>query len=110
MPHGNPISDYGEPVRGIVVRIAEAIHPERVILFGSRVSAENRPDSDIDLVVVCKDEERPRDVQVAIHRLFRRPSFSLDVFVYRSGDFDVQRRVANTIAREAFEKGWVCYG
>ena len=99
-----------DPVRGIVARIAEAIHPERVILFGSRAFAESSPESDIDLVVVCKDEERPRDVQVAIHRLFRRPSFSLDVFVYRSGDFEVQRRVANTIAREAFEKGRVCYG
>ena len=110
MAQSNMSFDYGEPVRGIVVRIAEAIHPECVILFGSRVSAENRPESDIDLVVVCKDEERPRDVQVAIHRLFRRPSFSLDVFVYRLGDFEVQRRIANTIAREAFEKGRVCYG
>jgi len=99
-----------DSVRRIVSRIAEAIHPERVILFGSRVSTESNPESDIDLVVVCKDEERPRDVQVAIHRLFRRPNFSLDVFVYRSGDFEVQRRIANTIAREAFEKGRVCYG
>ena len=110
MAQHNANMDYEETIKEIVSRIAETLHPERVILFGSQAWGESNPDSDIDLVVVCKDEERPRDVQVAIHRLFRRPSFSLDVFVYRSGDFEIQRRIANTIAREAFEKGRICYG
>jgi predicted nucleotidyltransferase len=33
----------------LVRRIVEVIHPEKVILFGSRARTETRPESDIDL-------------------------------------------------------------
>ena len=99
-----------EPVQQIVHAIADAMSPEQVILFGSHARGDATPESDIDLVVVCSDDRQPREMQRDIHRLFKRPAFSLDVFVYRASDFATQRRIANTIAREASEHGIACHG
>ena len=41
----------------IVRRIVEEIHPEKVILFGSRARREARPESDVDLLVIAKSTE-----------------------------------------------------
>ena len=40
-------------VERVVKRIAEAIHPAQIILFGSRATGNARPDSDLDLLVIC---------------------------------------------------------
>lgn len=97
-------------VEKVVATIAEAFHPERVILFGSRASGTADPESDIDLLVLYGGAKSQREVQIAIHRLFAHPDFSLDVFVLRPEQFETQRRIANTLAREADEHGVVCYG
>ena len=36
----------------LVGRIVEAVHPRRIILFGSAARNEMRPDSDLDVLVV----------------------------------------------------------
>lgn len=41
----------------IVRRIVEVIHPEKVILFGSRARRETRPESDVDLLVIAESTE-----------------------------------------------------
>lgn len=40
----------------VVRRIVEAVHPLRIILFGSAARGEMRPDSDLDLLIVMPDE------------------------------------------------------
>jgi predicted nucleotidyltransferase len=39
----------------IVQRIAEALEPEKIILFGSRARGDAREDSDADLLIVVPD-------------------------------------------------------
>lgn len=99
-----------ETVEQIVRRIVEAIRPEKVFLFGSRVTGTPTSESDIDLLVLYRGAKTPREVQVDIHRLFERPRFSLDVFVLNPEDFETQKGVANTLAREVNERGLLCYG
>lgn len=97
-------------LRTIVDAIASTIHPTRIVLFGSRARGDARPDSDFDLLVVYDGPEPHREVQLQVRRLFRLPSFSMDLFVMSSAEFARQRNVANSIAREAAENGVVCYG
>jgi uncharacterized protein len=94
----------------VVRRIAEAIGPEQIILFGSRAMGNARSDSDIDLVVVYSGQKNKRDLKLEIHRLFEHPDFSMDLFVLRPEEIQRQKHIANSLAREISEKGVVVYG
>ena len=97
-------------VERVVKTIAEAIRPEKIILFGSRAQGTAQPDSDIDLLVIYRGEQNERDLKIRIHRLFQHPEFSMDLFVLTPEELESQRRIANTLAREVSEHGVVCYG
>jgi predicted nucleotidyltransferase len=97
-------------VNRVVRRIVEEIHPEQVILFGSRALGTSRPDSDLDLLVLYSGPKSKREVSLEIHGLFPRPDFSMDLFVMRPEEMEAQRHIANTLAREAHEHGIVCHG
>lgn len=100
-----------DPVaRHVVETIAANLHPEKVYLFGSRASETATPDSDVDVLLICNGRESSREIRLKTHRLFKHPSFSLDVFVQSSQEFEAQKRVANTLAREVAERGVLCYG
>lgn len=94
----------------IVRRIAEAVRPDKIILFGSRALGTARPYSDVDLVIVYNGRKSKRDLKLEIHSLFEHPDFSVDLFVLSPDEIERQRHVANTLAREISGKGVVVYG
>jgi len=94
----------------VVQKIATAVRPEQIILFGSRAYGVADAGSDIDLVVVYSGPKSKRDLKLEIHRLFPRPDFSMDVFVLSPEELGTQKRIANTLAREVSERGVLCYG
>jgi predicted nucleotidyltransferase len=97
-------------VERVVKIIAEAIHPEKIILFGSRATGTARPDSDLDLVVIYAGEKSKRQVKLDIHRLMEPESLPMDLFVLSPEEMQRQRHVANTLAREVAERGVTVYG
>jgi uncharacterized protein len=55
----------------LIRRIVEAVHPLRIVLFGSAASGYMRPDSDIDvLIVVPESVHRRRTAQDVHEQLF----------------------------------------
>ena len=48
---------YPDPqaINELVRRIVEAVHPQRVILFGSAARGEMGPNSDLDVLVMRND-------------------------------------------------------
>ncbi len=44
-----------EKISEVVERIVQAVHPLRIIFFGSSARGQARPDSDIDSLVVMSD-------------------------------------------------------
>ena len=97
-------------VNEVVQKIAEAIQPTRIILFGSQVYGGVSPGSDIDLAIVYSGPRPKRELKVEIHKLFEHPNFSMDLFVFTPEELESQKHIANTLAREISEKGLVCYG
>ena len=97
-------------VERVVRRIAEAIHPRQIILFGSRAQGAGRYDSDLDLVIIYDGPIPKRDLKHRVHELFEHPDFSMDLFVLKSDELHRQKHVANTLAREITEKGILVYG
>jgi predicted nucleotidyltransferase len=72
-------------------RIVDNLHPEKIILFGSRANGTATPDSDIDLLVILNDEHplarvRRRDRFGAIQDLFRHRLFGLDAIVLTTAE------------------------
>ena len=100
-----------DPVAGRVVeKIAAEVCPEKLYLFGSRAAGTADPESDVDVLLVHSGRESLREVQLKAHRLFPRPEVALDVFVMTPEEFESQKNVANTLAREVSETGILCHG
>ena len=107
---GLTLDKLDKTVKEAVRKISKAIKPEKVFLFGSRANGNSNRDSDIDLLLLYSGLEDKRTVRLKTHRLFDSPRFSLDIFVLTPQEFEEQRKVANTLAREVSERGIVCYG
>ncbi len=97
-------------VERVTRKIAEAIHPDKIILFGSRAKGAATDDCDIDVELIYSGPKSKREVRLDVHRLFNHPDFSHDLLVLSPQEVEQQKKIANTVAREVSEKGVVCYG
>ena len=97
-------------VQVIAQRIADAIHPESIILFGSQGTGQAGPESDVDLLLIYNGPLSKRDVKLAVRRLFPRPEFSLDLFVLTPEEYERQRSVPSTLGHIVSREGVVCHG
>jgi len=91
-------------------RIAQAMHPEKIYLFGSYADGKATDDSDIDLLVVMQSELSPHKRNVAVKRLFPHRTFSLDAFVYTPQEFARYRDIPGTIVHNAAHLGRLLHG
>lgn len=110
MTNADRIIEMDSIVNEIIQRIAEAIEPEKIILFGSHANGDAREDSDIDLLIVYDGPETKREIKLKIRRLFPHPHFSMDLVVLSSDEFARQRNIPTTIGRIAAKEGTCCYG
>lgn len=94
----------------IAKKIVEEIHPDKVILFGSRARGEAGSESDVDLAVVYSGPKTKREIRRQINMLFLDRDFSMDVFVMTPDEMEKYSHVANTLAREVTERGVALYG
>ena len=70
-----------EQLNELVQRIVEAVHPIRIILFGSAARGEMGADSDVDVLVVMPESASRRHTAQYLHtRLFGIP-FAVDILV-----------------------------
>ena len=91
-------------------RIADAVHPTRIYLFGSRATGDAHPDSDVDLLVIYDGPKSKREVDLEIRNLFWPREFSIDILILSSAEMERYAPVANTLAREVSERGVLLYG
>ena len=96
-------------VESVVKRIARSIKPERIYLFGSRADGTAREDSDVDLLIIYSGPLSKGDLKIRIRKLFPLPDFSMDLLVLTPDEFERQKGIANTIAREVNERGVIAY-
>jgi predicted nucleotidyltransferase len=91
--------------------LAEALHPEKVILFGSHATGRAAADSDVDLFVVWETPLPPRERARRLRALLRphcpRP---LDVIAFTPAEFEYWRHTPTSFLAEILETGQVIYG
>jgi predicted nucleotidyltransferase len=99
-----------ELVAYMVEKIARAVDPRQIILFGSRARGQETPSSDLDLLVI-QDTGRPnREVRRQIEYLLWGRRFAIDLIVVTPEQ--VERNVADGnpfYTRHILQEGKVLY-
>ena len=101
------ISD--QTIQRVVNTIADKVHPQKIVLFGSAAHGEAGPDSDLDLLLIM-ESDLPRYKRAApIHLLFRPYPCPMDILVYTPAEIERYNGVTNHIVTEALTYGRTVY-
>ena len=73
-------------IRRVVEAVVREVRPLRVVLFGSQARGDAHADSDLDLLVVIPDDQRPLDVMKHLARHVRGFGIPLDFVAVRDAD------------------------
>lgn len=93
----------------IVHRIVEAVHPHRIILFGSRAREGARATSDIDLLVIA-DSAQPRYRRAApLYGALSDILIPMDILVYTPEEVEEWSEVPRAFVTTAVREGKVLY-
>jgi len=95
----------------IVRRVVEAVHPEKIILFGSRARGDHRPESDIDLLVIQRSNLARHRRAVPIYRAMAGLPIEVDmeVVVYTPSEVEDWRHVRQAFVTTALREGKLLY-
>jgi uncharacterized protein len=96
-------------IASVVDRIVEAVHPVRIILFGSAARGEARRDSDIDVLVVMPDGTHRRKTMADIYRALLGSRLDVDVVVATVSDLREYGATSGLVYKEALAEGIQLY-
>lgn len=97
-----------ERIKKYVDELVRQFSPERVVMFGSQVSGEPRPDSDVDLLVVMNHRGAAAEQAARIRRSIRA-GFPLDIIVRSPAVLRRRAAMGDGFIREILEKGKVLH-
>lgn len=90
-------------------RIIPRFHPQRIILFGSYAGGQPGPDSDLDLLIIMEVEGSTRQKANEIDMLLADRSIPMDFIVLTPEQYERQKNIAGSIARQVEREGKVIY-
>jgi len=94
----------------IVQRLVNALHPEKIYLFGSHAYGQPNEDSDVDLLIVVNDSDLPiRMKTVESYRALRGLLVPAEIKVVAQTVFEKRSQWLNSIERVVAEKGKLLY-
>jgi predicted nucleotidyltransferase len=99
---------HPKEIKKWITKIVLAFEPEKIILFGSHAWGEPTKDSDVDLLVVKKTNNRLR-TQMQISRTLYPRNIPLDLLVFTPKQFSGKKAKANMFLNEITEKGEILY-
>ncbi|MDE3088743.1 MAG: nucleotidyltransferase domain-containing protein [Chloroflexota bacterium] len=86
-----------------------AIHPDKIILFGSYAYGNPNPHSDLDLLVVTNTTKSIFDRHKQISRLFPHRLFSLDILVKTPAEVSHRIEIEDSFFLKILARGRVLY-
>lgn len=90
--------------------IVDAVHPLKVILFGSFARGEETEDSDLDFLVIT-ESDLPRPLRAReIRRRLRGLKFPVDVVVYTPQEVREWEKVPSSFVHTVLHEGRAVYG
>jgi predicted nucleotidyltransferase len=103
-----------ELIKELTTKITASIHPESIILFGSRsyCHAENNDDSDIDLLVIWNEEDSlsNRERRLKLRHLIGDFDKPLDLLTYTSAELAKALTEPHSFTSQIVREGRIIYG
>jgi len=96
-------------VEEMVSRITEQLHPQRIILFGSRARGQARSDSDFDLLIIAPSTEPRWRRTVPVYRLLAGLGVPKDIVWWTPEEVAEWRDVKSHFIHTAIREGRVLY-
>jgi predicted nucleotidyltransferase len=93
----------------LVQRIVEAVHPLRIILFGSAVRGEMTADSDLDVLVVMPEGVHCLHTAQYLHQQIDNIACPIDILVATAPDLDKHKDNIGLIYRKVLQEGREIY-
>jgi predicted nucleotidyltransferase len=93
-----------------VKRRLAVLDPVKIIVFGSRARGDDDPESDLDLIVVLKQNGSPGERGVLVRRLLRDLDVAKDVLVYTPEEYLHFRAYPSSVIRVAEREGIFLHG
>ena len=92
-------------------RIVNALHPDKILLFGSHVWGQPTEDSDIDLLIIVPGSDKPpyrraRDV----YRSLRGLPLPIEAVVRTREEVAQATRVPTSLERKVLAEGRILHG
>ena len=93
----------------IVERIVRAIHPHKIVLFGSRGRGKARSDSDIDILVIADSSEPRYRRSAPLYGALSDIRTPMDIVVYTPEEVAEWSQVRQAFVTTAIREGQVLY-
>ena len=93
----------------LVNRIVDAVHPLRIILFGSATRGEMGPDSDVDVMVVMPNGTHRRDTAMYLHQCMLGMGIAVDFVVATPAVLEKYKDTRGLIYRNIIREGMELY-
>ena len=98
-----------EQINELVRRIVDAVHPLRIILFGSAVRGQMEPWSDVDILVVMPDGTHRRHTAMKLYSRMSGIPFPVDIIVATPRDLDKYKDRIGLVYRHILREGKEIY-
>lgn len=91
--------------------MAEAVHPKRIVLFGSYAYGKPTPDSDVDFLLICdeKSKEKRQQTYLAASKALDPRPFPVDIIVRHSDEVEERIKHGDYFLQDIMEKGHILY-
>lgn len=98
-------------LREVTRRIVSAVHPEKIVLFGSYAWGQPNDDSDVDILVVVEHSDQPAYRRATeIYRCLRGLRVPVEIVVRTREELDRGLAVKVSLERKVMEQGRVLHG
>jgi predicted nucleotidyltransferase len=99
-----------EIIQEIKNRIVSAVHPEKIVLFGSYAYGTPTKDSDLDLLIILPTKEPMHKRVTRIRKLVRDINILKDIIVYTPQEVEKWKNASAAFITSIMKKGKVIYG
>lgn len=96
-------------IDSITKQLIEKYQPVKIILFGSAVSGQMTPDSDLDFLIVKDDKKDTYHRMVEVSGLIDK-DIAADFIIYTPQEFSKRLRLGDPFIKSIVSEGKVLYG